>query len=77
MPVVKEDKIPEAFKQQYLVNGPCLKVGMEVWTLTGTRLQVGKIKKVVEGKGVQIEFPRGTVFRSPTECILMTKGTKI
>jgi hypothetical protein len=77
MPVIKEMKLSPELKQRFDKDGPCLRVGVEIWTLEGTRLRVGKVKKIIEGKGVQIEFPGRTVLKTPEQCLIMTKGTKI
>lgn len=75
MPVIREARFPSsAFALAYQLNGPCVTAGVEVWSIEGKRMMVGRVQKVVRGQGVYIQRPDGTVFRTPMQSIMMSKA---
>jgi hypothetical protein len=73
MPIIRKTKIPdESYITQYLTNGPCLKIGSEIWFIEGKKLSVGEVQKIDE-KGVYIRTATGIVFKTTAETILMAE----
>lgn len=72
MPVIKKKKYPKYILEQAQNLGPCLKPAMEIWWLTGKKLNVGTIEKITPGESVEVLRADGSTAKlNPEETIIM------